>query len=191
MKKTILAASAALLPLLVPAWAQAQSTEVTGVYATVGYARASTGFATTFSGSPVGGDLKFGSVQGRLGYRFLPYLAVEGEAGYGLNSDDFTAFGQSIKVKQREEGAVYAVGLLPVSTNLDLFVRGGYGGTRVRAKGAGLSFGAGGYSWNYGAGAQLFFDGVNGVRAEYTRKNYKNDEAKDADTWSIAYVRRF
>ena len=42
---------------------------------------------------------------------------------------------------------------------------------------------------SYGAGAQYMFDGVNGVRADYTR--YDFDEGGDMDSFGLAYVRRF
>lgn len=191
MKSIVISASAVLLSAALSTLAQAQSTELTGVYATVGYAGSSTGFSTNISGVAVGSDLKFGAVQGRLGYRFIPYFGVEGELGYGVGGDSFTAFGQRFDVKQRAEGAVYAVGFLPVSANFDIFVRGGYGGARYRATAPGFSARIGGNSWNYGAGAQLFIDGKNGIRGDYTRKSFSSDEAQDADVWSISYVRRF
>ena len=61
--------------------------------------------------------------------------------------------------------------------------------TRVRSA-AGTSASDDGESWNYGVGGQYFFDDKNGVRADYTRHDFK-DSSTDANTWSVSYVRKF
>ena len=47
-----------------------------------------------------------------------------------------------------------------------------------------------GESWNYGAGANYYLDGVNGVRADWTRRDYR-DNGGEADAYSVSYIRRF
>ena len=74
--------------------------------------------------------------------------------------------------------------------NADLFIRGGYGSTRLRASAPGVSVSDSEESWNYGAGGQYFFDANNGVRAEYTRHDF-NHNAGSADAWAVSYVRKF
>jgi hypothetical protein len=45
---------------------------------------------------------------------------------------------------------------------------------------------------NYGAGAQYFLDGKNGIRVDYTRRSYETQSApRDQDTWQVGYVHRF
>jgi hypothetical protein len=49
-------------------------------------------------------------------------------------------------------------------------------------------------SVNYGAGAQYMFDGRNGVRFDYTRRDFQAsgfDNPKDTNTYSVSFVRRF
>ena len=56
---------------------------------------------------------------------------------------------------------------------------------------AGLSVTEDGESVNYGAGANYFFDGQNGVRADWTRRDFTDDNGGEVDTYGVSYVRRF
>jgi len=66
----IAAATTALSVAAVPAVSQAQE-----AYGTIGYANVDAD------------DANIGAIQGRLGYRFNPYVGVEGEAAFGVNGD--------------------------------------------------------------------------------------------------------
>ena len=55
---------------------------------------------------------------------------------------------------------------------------------------AGVERKAGGDSWNYGVGANYYLDGVNGVRADWTRRDFRDDRG-EADAYSVSYIRRF
>ena len=86
----------------------------------------------------------------------------------------------------------------PVLANANVFARGGYGHTDLTAgvtasllTGVETTAKAGLDSWNYGAGAQYFFDGKNGIRAEYTRFDFQERGVQDADTWTVSYVHKF
>jgi hypothetical protein len=179
MKSLIGAASVAAIAALVPAFAQAQTAAPTGVYGTLGYAGASMG----------GADV--GAIQGRLGYRFSPYLGVEGELAGGVKSDTVDIGGVDAKVKVQHQEAIYGVGFLPVSPNIDLLARVGYGNTHVKASALGSSYSDDGDSWNYGVGGEYHIDPKNGVRADYTREEFTGHDSGHADVWSVAYTRRF
>ena len=178
MKTLIATASAVAALCALPALAQAQ-TAPTGVYGTVGYADAHTS------------DVDLGVIQGRLGYRIMPYAGVEGELAAGVKKDDVTAGGVTGRAKLEHEAAIYGVGFLPLSDKTDLFARVGYGNTKVKVSALGTSAEADGDSWNFGVGGQHHFDGVNGVRVDYTRQEFTKDSAGHADVYSIAYTRRF
>ena len=47
-----------------------------------------------------------------------------------------------------------------------------------------------GESVNYGVGANYFIDGRNGIRADWTRRDFR-DDGGEADTYGLSYVRRF
>lgn len=183
IKQASLAAAAVALAAAVPATGQAQTTETTSFYGSLGYSQ------TDLDG------LKLGAITGRLGARFGPYLGVEGEGGFGVNDDRLAAAtigGMPFDVELKSTFAAYAVGYLPVSPNADLYARLGYGTTRIRGSVGGtgsLSMTDGDESWNYGVGGQYFFDGKNGVRADYTRHEFARGD--DANTWSVGYVRKF
>jgi outer membrane immunogenic protein len=177
MKIIIAAASAAAALCAVSGVAQAQTAPV-GVYGGIGYA----------STNPNKGDANLGAIQARLGYRFMPWVGVEGELAVGVNDDSAGAF----NVKEKHSEAIYGVGFLPISPNADLLARVGYGTTKFKfTDGPVPDFSTNEDSWNFGVGGQYHFDGKNGVRVDYTREEFTKDSAGHADVYSIAYTRRF
>jgi outer membrane immunogenic protein len=107
-----------------------------------------------------------------------------------VSDDDVTVGATTVNVEHEYDAAVYAVGILPISPNFELFARGGYGTTEIKASAAGVSASDSGESWNYGVGANYFIDGRNGIRADWTRRDFTNDGG-EADVWSLGYVRKF
>ncbi len=176
MKTLLLTTAAAALAIAAPAMAQ----DGTSYYGGVSYSSTSTD----------GVDADIGSVTGRFGAKFNQYFGAEVEGSIGINDDTVDVLGTDVDVEPQYDLAAYAVATLPVSPNFELFARGGYGTTEIDVSAAGLSDTISGESWNYGVGANYFFDGVNGVRADWTRKDFE-DDGGEADTWSIGYVRRF
>lgn len=177
----IAAASLAALTFVVPAAAQAQDTATApslGAYVNLNL------------GLVDGGQADLKTMGGRLGYRFTPYLGVEGELGTGIKSDTDTIAGVRVNTRLRYEAAVYGVGFLPLGPNTDLLARVGYGTTKLRAKALGVSASDNAESWNFGVGAQHTFDGLNGIRADFTRQEYNHD-AGHANVWTVGYVRKF
>jgi len=183
MKNALIsAASLAAIAAVVPAAAQAQiatTAEVpTGIYGGV-----SAGIAD-------GSGIDLGVIGARLGYRFNNFFGVEGDLGTGLKSDTDTIAGVDVNTKLKYDAAAYGVGYLPIGPNTDLLARVGYGTTKLRAKAAGVSASDSTESWNFGVGAQHFFDGQNGVRVDFTRKEFE-DSSAHANVWTVGYTRRF
>ena len=180
MKNALIAAASLAAIIAVPAIAQAQDTAASNVGA---YVNLNLGLAD-------GGQADLKTLGGRLGYRFTPYLGVEGELATGLKSDTDMIAGVRVNTKLKHEAAIYGVGFLPVGPNTDFLARVGYGTTKLRAKAAGFSASDSAESWNFGVGAQHHFDGLNGIRVDYTRKEFNNDQGH-ANVWTAGYVRRF
>lgn len=177
MKAILVAASAAAIAALgAPALAQAQTTSPQ-IYGGLGYSQSND-------------NVDLGVIQGRVGARFMPNFGVEGEFGLGVKDDTVNVGGTSVDVKMKRQGAVYGVGFLPITPNTDLIARVGYGGQKVKGSALGASVSDSRESWNYGVGAQHHFDGVNGVRADYTRYDFTGGGGH-SDVWSIGYTRRF
>jgi hypothetical protein len=139
----------------------------------------------------------FGAVTLRAGADFGKYLGLEGEGSFGV-TDTRDFWGQTdIKAHLNNQYAGYVVARAPVLANANLFARGGYGHSEIKAterdiySGVTTSANIGSDSWNYGAGGEYFFDAKNGLRAEYTKFNFVKSGATDADTWTISYVRKF
>ena len=181
MKALFAAATAAALVSLAPGLAQAQDAAVaSGPYVNLGYARVDT--------DP--GSLD--AIAGRLGFRFNNWIGAEGELATGLGSDSITdpATGVRASLKLKHSAAAYVVGFAPIGANTDLIARVGYGTTKARVRGGGISVSDSEESINYGLGAQHHFDGVNGVRVDWTRYDFDNGGGK-SDVFAIAYTRRF
>jgi outer membrane immunogenic protein len=178
MKSLIAAASTLAVLSTVPALAHAQGLGPTSIYGTLGYSQ----------GRNEGVDL--GAVQGRLGARFGQYVGAETELAAGVDDDKTYVAGAPVNVELEHQAAIYGVGFLPVTPKADLYARVGYGETKVKASVPGASATDRGESWNYGVGGQYFLDDANGVRADYTRHDFKKD-AGEADVWSVGYVRKF
>lgn len=139
------------------------------------------------------GDL--GAVTGRLGAKFNPYFGVEGEASFGVKDDDFRVAGVDGSIKHEYDAAAYVVGTLPINEQFELFARGGYGTTKLKRElstpVADISQEVDGTSWNYGAGANFYLDQSNGIRADWTRRDFTESDAGEVDIYSVSYVRRF
>jgi hypothetical protein len=171
------AAGAVLALAAVPA--SAQSIQQPSVYATAGYAFVDGGSAANF-----------GALEGRLGARVHPNFGLEADVAFGVDGDSQTVGSVNVKTKLKHSVAGYAVGFLPVAPNFDLLARAGYGTSKVSAKSGAISASDSEESWNYGVGAQYAFDGVNGVRGDYTRYDFNHNGGK-ADVWAVSYVRKF
>lgn len=172
MRNILLSTAAITLFAAAPALAQSGPTW----YGSAGYSNLSAD----------GTDVDLGAVTGRLGAKLHPNFGLEGEGSVGVNDDQIGA----IDVELEHDLAAYAVGYLPLNPNLELFARVGYGTTSIEASSGALAVTEDGESVNYGVGANYFFDGVNGVRADWTRRDFRDDDG-EADVWSLGYVRRF
>lgn len=173
--RNVLLATAALTLIAAPAMAQDPASPVTG---SLGYTHLDAG------------DGELGAVTGRLGYDFTRNFGIEGEASIGVKDEDVTIGGVDGSLEHEYDAAVYGVAKVPVSENLELFGRVGYGTTSIKADVAGFSATEDGESLNYGAGANYFFDGRNGVRADWTRRDFQ-DDGGEVDTYGLSFVRRF
>ncbi len=123
--KTKLALLAAVAAIAAPAVMTA-SAQAPGFYASGGYAN------YHFDGA----DADLGGLQGRLGYSFTPNIAIEGEGTIGVVDDGPNELNNEL--------GLYAVGKIPVSSQLDLFARVGMSRTEVNDNDDdGLAYGAG------------------------------------------------
>ena len=174
----LLMATVALVAIAAPA--AAQSTFEPGFYANVGY--------THLDG---GDDVSLGAATVRAGAYLHPNFASEGELSVGVKDEDIEVGPITANVKHRFDVAIYAVGVLPISDQAQLFARVGFGHTEIEASALGTTASADGKSWNYGVGGQFFFDESNGLRADWTRRDFTEDDNEELDTYSVSYVRRF
>lgn len=172
-----LISAAALSLAAFPASALAQDNP--RAYATLGYSQLDTDQAT------------LGVVTARVGYKLVPNVGLEAEASVGVKDDAFDiSVGGPGAIRHKHDVAGYFVGFMPLGERVELFARVGVGLTSVESSAPGVTVRGDGESFNYGAGANLFIDRYNGLRADWTRRNFA-DNAGEANVWSISYVRRF
>ncbi len=177
MKSTLIAAASAVALLAVAAPAFAESSDG------LGHITAYTNFGYSYSNPDQG---KFHVLDGRLGAKFGRYVGIEGEAGFGLNTQTFSG----VKLKLTSSYAGYGVAFLPVSSNLDVFARVGYGRSNIRGTLGGVSTTVGENSVNYGGGIQYFWTPNDGTRLDYTRYDFRNNGGS-ANVYGISWVHRF
>lgn len=123
-------------------------------------------------------DANVGGVTGRLGYRFGPNFAAEGEATLGVQDDDNAELDNAF--------GAYAVGIAPLSPSFELFGRVGY--QQLSIDGSGPVSDVDGSGLGYGAGVNVRLGAGLGIRGEYTRLDTDDDEV---DAISIAGVVNF
>jgi len=155
--------------------------------------------------NPYGHDV--GELFGRGGVKFSRYWGVEAEVGGGVLGNHLaTGPGINSRVNLSEgiQSAVYGVGYLPLPVfggdKLELLGRVGYGETPLSIR---SDVGPSGNNanrtltvanWNYGAGLQYALNGKDGLRFDYTRRDFQfkgPDNPKDMDTYSIAFGHKF
>jgi hypothetical protein len=189
MKALFGAAAVAALLMATPTVAQDFSNQA---YLNLGY--------TNFALSEIGdedvsdADFNLGAVTARGGARLTNYFGVEGELGVGVRDQKEGSGVNSVRSKLNYEAAAFVVGYLPVSPNGELFARAGVGTTELEIE-EGSALGGvtttGSQSvLGLGVGGQYFFDGVNGVRGDYTRYT-GDDDSFDFDAFGVSYVRKF
>jgi outer membrane immunogenic protein len=116
------------------------------------------------------------AITGRLGYKFGPNLAVEGEGSFGVDEDEDLELNHNL--------GAYAVGILPVTSAIDLHARVGYQQTEVDTPLGGQDD----EGLGYGAGATWNLTPSFGIRGDWTRLEGDED---DADALSLGGVLRF
>ena len=134
------------------------------------------------------------TLDGSLGARW-GWFGVEGEFGWGINhhrlgtglTSNTGMTGTSVGLNNQQ--TIYGVGYLPLGRNIDLFARGGWGRTQWNFKGMAHPNDQD-TNWNVGGGGQWFWNGDNGIRAEYTHETF-DVAAPTADSWSVSYVLKF
>jgi len=137
-----------------------------------------------------GSETALGAVTVRLGARFNRYVSAEVEGSIGVKDDTIEQIMEPTRfdVELVYDAAAYGVASLPVSDRFDVFARAGFGTTELKAKAPGIIFSEEGDSFNYGLGANLWLDADNGIRADWTRREY---DLIDVTAYSVGYVRRF
>jgi outer membrane immunogenic protein len=172
MKTAIAAAALAAASLVALAAAPASAQDNLPYYGSLGYSQ-------TDSNT---GNL--GAVTGRLGWKSSTFIGVEGEASFGV---DDTLVSPGVTAEIDNQFAGYVTGTWSPDPAFDIIGRVGYGTTRIKTTVGSVNED----SVNYGVGAQWNFAGPNALRVDWTRFDFRDSTAGEADTWTASYVRKF
>lgn len=173
MKRTVFAAATAIASAV--AFAPSASAQLYG-------GAGLTVFQTDFDDQ----DINIAAAMGRLGWEFNPFLAIEGEAAFGIAEDEVDVLGTPVDVGVDSGVGVFAVGKVPLAV-VDLFGRIGYADLTIEGSVGGLSASEDGSGMAYGAGIN-FNVLVLRMRAEYTR--YEIDDG-DIDSLGLSALLKF
>lgn len=121
------------------------------------------------------------AAHGILGWQSGSIFGAEAEAQVGFSKETITP---GVEADLNFEFGGYATASANLGDNFALFARAGYAWVDAETS-TGVDLGDDGFAW--GLGGKFFFDGLNGVRLDYTKFDFDNDQ----DVYSIAYVRRF
>jgi outer membrane immunogenic protein len=172
----IVMASLAVLALAAPAIAQSADTASnTGFSASLGYSYWNAD------------DGNLGAVTARGRYMFTDNFGAEGEASFGVGSEETYGFDIGIS---NSFGAFAVVGA-PLSTRSNVFARLGYATTEFDVTGYGYDVSASIDGIAYGVGGEFFFTDSFGIRGDYTGYDGGDDIAGSAEVFSLAGVVRF
>jgi len=129
------------------------------------------------------------TLSGKIGYQFTKNFGVEGQAAVGIIDNEETFGNIEASAGVDSSFAAFGIARLPTAENLNIFLRGGYHFTQLSASAgtADISVDVDGFA--IGAGSEYLWDGVNGVRLEYTYLDGGNDSG--SNVFSLSYVRNF
>lgn len=175
MKRTITLACAAASVAATPAIGQD-----IGWYGDIGY--------QLHSIDQNGVDADIGTITGHVGYEFTPNLAVEGELGFGVQDDEVSTIAGPADLSVNYLYGAYGRVQAPLSPNLTVFARAGVVTTELEVESVAGSASDSETGAGYGVGGEYHFDGLNGIRADYTRYDIEDLEA---DAFLIGYSRKF
>merc|ERR1711916_15427 len=137
-------------------------------------------------------DVDLGALGARAGYKFTPYLGLEGEALFGVADEDFTFEGVDVSAELN-----YAVGLYgrveaPVTDRVTLYGRLGVVNAELEVTasvpGVSISESESETGAGFGAGAEFAVTDTFGIYVDYTR--YDIDEL-EIDGLSVGGKYRF
>ena len=148
-------------------------------------------------------DHDVGELTGRVGLKLGRYWGVEGEIGGGMLGTHFadSTGGPRSSFSEGITPAGYLVGYLPLmGDKVNLLARVGYGETPLTTRTDAFAGAPGSVSsitavsWNYGVGAQYMLDNKNGLRVDYTRRDFQApglDDPKDVNSYAVSLVHKF
>ena len=130
------------------------------------------------------------SLEGRLGYQLNDFLSVEGQGAVGVIDDE------ELGVEIQED---YALGAFlrasaPLSNSVTGFARVGYNVSEFSVDGAGIDASESFDGIAFGGGLEYSWEGLSGIRLEYTAYDFGSIEGIDvgtADTVSLGFTRKF
>lgn len=136
-------------------------------------------------------EAKPGLLSGTIGYRFLPWLAVEGFVAGGVAKDEIRLNGANtgIDAKIPNVFGVFLKPTLPLGERVELFGRLGVARTKLELQAGGVDIDDSGSDAAYGLGVNVNLSPMSYLQANWT--NYYKKDGIKIEGLGIAYGRRF
>ena len=136
-------------------------------------------------------EAKPGVLSGTIGYRFLPWLAVEGFAAGGVMKDEIKLNGANTGVDAKVPSifGVFLKPTLPIGDRVELFGRVGVARTKLELQSGGIDIDDSGSDGAYGLGINVNLSPMSYLQANWT--NYYKKDGIKIEGVGIAYGRRF
>jgi len=136
-------------------------------------------------------DEDFSSVMLQAGYKFNPYIAIEGRYWFGV--DDVTLAGYADNVDAPDSFGLYAKPMYPVTDAFDIYALLGYAWTDTSLnKIDGFSWGVGA-SYSFADNVALFVDytSLYNTDEDHTVAGTTVNKDYDIDTWNFGVTYQF
>jgi opacity protein-like surface antigen len=135
-----------VMPVVVPVVVD-EPTEDEGLYLGLAYTHLS--HDADHRGATIVSEMDFSAVTLQAGYKFNPYIAVEGR--YGFTLGDSSDSGLTIDDAEIGVWGIYIKPMYPVSPEFDIYALLGYAGTKAEDRNNVLEVDESGFSWGVGA----------------------------------------
>ncbi|WKE64759.1 porin family protein [Gallaecimonas kandeliae] len=117
----------------------------------------------------VSNDANLDLLGAQMGFRFTPFLAVEGRAAFGLGDDKVNTGGTSVKVELKHQYGLYLLPQYPVSDFVSVYGLLGWTQARAKASFQGRSDTGSQDDLSYGAGLTFAFSRNANLFIEYAQ----------------------
>lgn len=172
LSSNVMAGSDTIVPLVAPVIIENDDETADGLYVGLAYTHMS--HDLDFRGSTTNVELDYHTIMINLGYKFNPYIAIEGRYHVSLEDNDMDDYTENSDITIL---SLYVKPMYPISPEMDIYALLGYSMTDASNDSKVTSVDESAFSW--GAGASYVMTEDFTLFADYTQ--YYNDTLNNFD----------